>query len=186
MSLWVECAGAPRDLGLDQGRACRAELCERFAALPWAEALALRLGRGDASLRRLQRDLARHLPHLSEVLAGLAVGARVPELFLARELAAELAAGSAPAAALAGETGLLVRSQPGPRLVRRNRPEGLFASLDLTRPWLPAALLGVNERGLAVAVAGSGPAEGGCAAPAPLLAQDCLERFEALDAALDW
>lgn len=186
MSLLVDCAGAPRDVGLDQGRACRAELADRFAELPWAEALQLRLGLADASVRRLQRDLARHFPHLSESLAGLAVGARVPQAFVAREIAAELARGSAPTAALAGENALLVRALEDPRVVRRSRPEGLFASLELTRPWLPSLLLGVNERGLAVAVAESGAAGEGCAAPAALLAQDCLERFEALDAALDW
>ncbi len=186
MSLLVDCAGAPRDLGLDQGRACRAELSDRFARLPWTEALALRLGLADAPVRRLQRDVARYFPHLSETLAGLAVGARVPEAFAAREFAAELARGPAPAAAIEGQTAALVRSLEGPRVVRRSRPEGLFDSLELSRPWLPSTLLGVNERGLAVAVAESVTGSEGCAAPAALLAQDCLERFEALDAALDW
>jgi len=186
VSLLVDCAGAPRDLGLDHGRACRAELADRLAGLPWAEGLRLRLGLADAPVRRLQRDLARHFPHLSESLAGLAVGAGVPEAFLAREIAAELASGAVPAAALAGEAAFLVRPLAGPRLVRRSRPEGLFASLELTRPWLLSTLLGVNERGLAVAVAESGTRGGRYAAPAALLAQDCLERFEALDAALDW
>jgi hypothetical protein len=186
VSLLVDCAGAPRDVGLDQGRACRAELNDRFAEIPWTEALALRLGRADASVRRVQRDLARYFPHLSEALAGLAVGARVPESFLAGEIAADLASAAAPAAALAGETAQLALALDGPAIVRRTRPEGLFASLELSRPWLPSTLLGVNERGLAVAVADSGPGEVGCSAPAALLAQDCLERFEALDAALDW
>ena len=85
-----------------------------------------------------------------------------------------------------GETAQLALALDGPAIVRRTRPEGLFASLELSRPWLPSTLLGVNERGLAVAVADSGPEEAGCSAPAALLAQDCLERFEALDAALDW
>ena len=186
MSLLVDCAGAPRDAGLDQGRACRAELAGRFAALSWSEALPLRLGLADAPVRKLRRDVARFFPHLHESLAGLAVGARVPEAFVAREIAAELASGPAPAAALAGETAFLVRTLEGPRVVRRSRPEGLFASLELTRPWLPTTLLGVNERGLAVAVAETGAVGDGCAAPAALLAQDCLERFEALDAALEW
>jgi hypothetical protein len=70
VSLLVDCAGAPRDLGLDQGRACRGEIGDRFAELSWAEALALRLGRVDAPVRSLQRDLARHFPHLFESLAG--------------------------------------------------------------------------------------------------------------------
>jgi hypothetical protein len=45
----------------------------------------------------------------------------------------------------------------------------------------------VNERGLAVAAAGRcEPAPAGCAAPAWLLAQDCLERFADVEAALAW
>lgn len=188
MSLLVDCAGAPRDLGLDQGRACRAELAERFAALSWTEAVRLRAGRCGAPVARLRRDVARHFPHLSESLAGLAVGAEVPEAFAAREVLAELGdAGERPAAALAGETARLALALDGACVVRRSRPEGLFASVDATRPWLPSTLIGVNERGLAVAVvaseAGGG---GGCAAPAALLAQDCLERFESLDGALEW
>jgi hypothetical protein len=161
-------------------------LAERCAARPLLEALALRLGRADAPVAHLRRDVARHFPHLSEQLAGLAVGAGVPEAFLADELVRALAEVGTAAAALPGETALLARKLVGDTVVRRNRPEGLFASLDLTRPWLPAALLGVNERGLAVVVADSGAPDDGCAAPAALLAQDCLERFEALDAALDW
>lgn len=186
MTGFVECSGAPRDVGLDQGRACRATLSDRFAALPWPDAVRLRLGLLDGDRARLARDLARHFPHLYESIAGLAVGAGVPEAFAVSQIAAELATGEAPTAAQAGESAWLARRLPGPRLVRRSRPEGLFASVELTRPWLPSVLLGVNERGLAVAVAESTLAEAGCAAPAALLAQDCLERFEALDAALEW
>jgi hypothetical protein len=44
----------------------------------------------------------------------------------------------------------------------------------------------VNEAGLALAAV-PGPFEAGaCAAPATLLVQDCLQRFEGIQAALDW
>lgn len=175
----VACAGAPRDLGLDQGRARADALRARFASLPLRRRLALRAGWLPAEVAALRRDLQRHLPHLWETLAGLAAGARVPPAWLVREL------GVPEDAALAGAGGRLARSLAGPTLLRRSRPEGLFASVELTRPWLPAALAGVNERGLAAVAAGT-PAPGEGAAPGWLLIQDCLERFERLDAALEW
>jgi hypothetical protein len=181
----IACEGAPRDLGLDQGRARGAELRARFRERTAWQRLALRVGLTDSSTRQLVREIARHFPHQAETLDGLAVGARVPATWLAAELASELRreGGSQPLA-VACSGGEVARVLDGPWLVRRSRPEGLFASLELTRPWLSHALLGVNERGLAVAVvAGVGPVDG---APGALLAQDCLERFEALDAALEW
>jgi hypothetical protein len=113
------------------------------------------------------------------------VGAGVPAAWLGAELAAELqretAAQPLAVARSGGEVG---RVLDGPWLLRRSRPEGLFASLELTRPWLTHSLVGVNERGLAVAVVGGGgPAR---RIPGVLLGQDCLERFEALEAALEW
>ncbi len=99
-----------------------------------------------------------------------------------------LAEGGAEAAAvvLEGPPARLGRALEAPFVVRRSRPEGLFASVEVTRPWLPAALVGVNERGLAVASVAGPAADEHCAAPAWLLAQDCLERFEAVGPALDW
>ena len=174
----IECAGAPRDIGLDQGRACRAELWARFAALPGWRRLAWRLGAGSPAA--LLREVARHFPHQAESLAGLAVGARVPRGWLAARLAAR-----APGAAVAlgGDGARVAWRTEGPGILRRSRPEGLFASVEWTRPELPFALAGVNERGLAVAVAGETV---GASVPAVLLAQDCLERFARLDAALEW
>jgi hypothetical protein len=181
----IECEGAPRDLGLDQGRACRERLAADFAALPAPRRAALRLGLRDRDARRLRRDVSRHFPHLSESLAGLATGARVPPAWLALELARE--APGPLGGWLRGEAVQLARGLPDPPLVRRSRPEGLFAAVELARPGLVAALAGVNERGLAVAAAGRcEPAATGCAAPAWLLAQDCLERFADVEAALAW
>jgi len=185
----IECEGAPRDLGLDQGRACADALRLRFGAQPWWERLWLQAGPAGADRARLLRDLQRHFPHQWESLAGMAVGARVPTGWLLQELARELAGGgdSLPVAvAIEHGRALLARGLGGEWVARRSRPEGLFASIEVTRPSLTAALAGVNERGLAVAAVGAQDATQHCAAPASLLAQDCLERFEATPAALEW
>jgi hypothetical protein len=185
----IECEGAPRDLGLDQGRACADALRGRFGAQPWWERLRLRAGLAGADRARLLRDLRRHFPHQWESLAGLAVGARVPTGWLARELARELAGGEVPqpvAVAIDHGRALLARGLGGEWFARRSRPEGLFASVEVTRPCLTAALAGVNESGLAVVAVGARGATERCAAPAALLAQDCLERFEAVETALEW
>jgi hypothetical protein len=185
----IECEGAPRDLGLDQGRACADALRARFGAQPWRERLWLHAGLAGAERARMLRDLKRHFPHQWESLAGLAVGARVPCSWLAQELAGELAGvEAAPPLVVAIDHGraLLAREVGGGWVARRSRPEGLFASVEVTRPCLTAALAGVNERGLAVAAVAMRGAAERCAAPASLLAQDCLERFEATPAALEW
>jgi hypothetical protein len=104
-------------------------------------------------------------------------------------LVQELAGGEAAlpvAVAIDHGRALLARGLRGEWVARRSRPEGLFASIEVTRPCLTAALAGVNERGLAVAAMGGRGATERCAAPAWLLAQDCLERFEAIEAALEW
>jgi hypothetical protein len=182
----IECAGAPRDLGLDQGRACRALLREACARSPLRERWGLPAA-GRAA--RLARDLGRHFPHLAESLAGLAAGAGVPERWLLRRLATEPAGaeGASRAAGWAeGAAALLAVACAGAWIVRRSRPEGGFACLELTRPWRVAAFAGVNEAGLAaVSVPGRAP-DGTCAAPAGLLAHDCLHRFSRVENALDW
>lgn len=185
----LECEGAPRDLGLDQGRACGADLRTRLAMRPWWERLALTLGGGDAELERACRDLRRHFPHQWESFCGLSVGAKVPLRWLVRQLLREFGGNPALAPLAAGVVGpstLLARGLAGVWRTRCSRPEGLFASVEITRPWLPAALAGVNERGLAGVVLPGASPMGACAAPAAGLLQDCLERFEGLEAALEW
>ena len=185
MNSVVECEGAPRDLGVDQGRACRQAVARRFAAGTAWERLRWRAGWPRDGEARRGRDLWRHFPHQADRLAGLGVAAGVPAGWLAPRVPADVGA-EADTVALEGPPARLGRALGAPFVVRRSRPEGLFASVEVTRPWLPAALVGVNERGLAVAaVAGPGAAER-CAAPAWLLAQDCLERFEAVEPALEW
>ncbi len=181
----IECAGAPRDLGLDQGRACRESLRQTFERSPRRERWPLPLGAAHA---RVARDLKRHFPHLAESLAGLAAGAGVPERWLVRRLVAELAAPrKARVVACASPAGpLLAVDCVGRWIARRSRPEGGFACLELARPWLVSAVAGVNEAGLAVVAASGSAAPGACSAPAALLAQDCLQRFARVESALDW
>lgn len=170
---------------MDQGRACRDAVARRFAAGSAWERVRSRAGWPDERASRSFRDLWQYFPHQADRLEGLGGAAGVPATWLAPRV--PVPGEVEPAlAGFAAPTPRLGRGLGGPLVVRRSRPEGLFASVEVTRPWLPAALVGVNERGLAVAGV-SGPAEAvRCAAPAWLLAQDCLERFEALGPALDW
>ena len=97
--------------------------------------------------------------------------------------------------------------------LRLSAPDNDRASVEITFAWQAPALVGVNADGLAVcalpgaaggvdgegavdsaggvgAVAGAGGADGareaGCAAPALLLAQDCLRLFDQTPSALEW
>ena len=201
MNAPVECEGAPRDLGRDQGLVCAASLREGFAAEPFGLRLALRLGRASRRASALCRELRRHFPRQAETLAGLAAASGVPPAWLAELQLREARPGEAAlAAAASGElvrTGaVLGRELPGHWIVRRSRPEGGFRCLELTRPWLAHALLGVNEAGLAAAVSCGAPGPGGEAEqrastasarlPAAPLATDCLQRFATLGACLEW
>lgn len=134
----LDCAGAPRDLGLTQGRALRETLRAQaardgalLAPLPPAggvhgmESLprAVAVLREQASAatwrsehRHLARDVSRHFPQLAERLAGLARGAAVPVPWLLSRLAraAPLETGerAAPAARVS-DAALLMRSTGG-------------------------------------------------------------------------
>jgi len=181
-----ECEGAPRDLGLDQGRACGVQLRDALARSPRAERSWLPLHGDDA---RIARDLKRHFPHLAETLDGLAIGARVPARWLVRRLARDLAQGArgARAAGCASAAGaLLALDAAAPFIARRSRPEGGFACLALARPWAVSAFAGVNEAGLALVAAPASGGPGRWHAPGALLAQECLERFAKVESALDW
>lgn len=189
MSARVDCEGAPRDLGFAQGRACAALLRERFGSEGAWRRLRWHAGRREPATVAAARDLARHFPQQAEALEGVARGARVPAAWLADVQHAALARGERDAVAAAGahgETGFAARSLAGPVLVRRQRPEGGLCFVDVTHPWLGFALAGVNEAGIALAVVWrAAPAAGAAPAAAPL-AQDCLQRFDSLEASLDW
>jgi hypothetical protein len=195
----VECEGAPRDLGRDQGLACAASLREAFAAEPFALRMRLRLGRASAAATGLRRELLRHFPRQAETLAGIAAAAGIPPAWLwerqlrdAQPVEAALAAAASAELARAGP--ILGRGLAGEWILRRSRPEGGFRCVELTRHWLACGLLGVNEAGLAAAVSSGGAAGGGAERPAQRrtllpaapLATDCLQRFSTLEACLDW
>jgi len=187
----IRCEGAPRDLGLDQGTACRDAIRDEVGTQSW-RAVAVRLGLASPRLP-LARDLARHFPHLAERTAGLAAGAGVQLEaligLLARELGrpedcALLDAGAAPAAprlCVSLRSALAV-------VVRVTRPDGGYPNLTLIRPGLAAALAGVNEAGLAAAAVPLGPPDPDepCQAPGLLLVEGCLERLDAVEKALEW
>ncbi len=189
------CEGAPRDIGLDQGRWCRATLAASYAANPnWHRTL-WRLGRDSEASRLVSRDLRRYFPQQSEAIEGMSRGAGVPVAWLvdmiARENRPATAKGSLAFAAtseLTDAQAVLSRTYPEDSIVRRCRPDGGFASVELIRPWSTTPLAGINEGGLAVATIPQpvGSDSTPCAAPVTLLAHDCLSRFESIDAAVDW
>lgn len=194
----LDCEGAPRDLGFDQGRACRSVLQAHYRRESgWLQRLPLPgFRRGGAGSDRLVRDLTRYFPQQSEAIEGMVRGAGVPYRWLAAALARALAEEESQQAvdAVAADPSLthggplLARSFAAPPVARRSRPEGGIASVELTLPWLTAALAGVNAGGLAAAsvTLPSGGEPNSCAAPAALLVQDCLTRFDSVDGAVDW
>lgn len=218
MDSLIECVGDPRAMGHCQGLAHRAAIRDgiaraggttRRSRLPSLRALASGavLGRGTG------REVIRHYTHLAERMAGIARNADVPfeslmEHFCRQtsdpEPDAELVA-AAVAAGLAGSEGatpIVVRTLSGsswsssPWILRRSRPEVGFVSVEVTLPWLASSVAGINEAGVAVALAPRSASYGGGAnagvvgprtAPhAVLLVQECLQRFEDLDGCLDW
>lgn len=179
----LECAGAPRDLGLDQGTAAR-------------DAIRREVGRSRRCARAADPtlDLDRYFPHLGERLAGIARGARVARTELVARLVRDelggISIGVGPHRSGAGAPLLaraidLPRDRAMPLVARRLRPDHGCASLSVTLPWLPAGLVGVNEAGLAASCTPI-PAAGAPGAPPLLLLEDCLLRFETAEAAVDW
>ncbi len=189
----IECHGDPRDIGFDQGSAVGSELQARFARSRGR--LGMRLGRRDAHSAVVMRDVARHFPHQAEAIEGLARGARVPKAWVDREIVRALATAPTPSAAatamaacdsLCGAPALVVCTAPRDAVYRRVCAESGFRSLEVTLPWFPGALVGVNEKGLAVACAPGPFTGGGCWAPAAFLVRDCLRQFESLEPAIEW
>jgi hypothetical protein len=188
----IVCEGAPRDLGLDQGRACRSAIRIDAGAHGWRRSLGrTRSGRGFDPL--LARDVARYFPHLDERTQGLATGAGLAREALLALLAAEVAAAQAfllGVSSQGGELRLELGAPPSETgwLLRSIRADGGHRTLTLARPGLGAALAGVNEHGLAAAAEGLSPAgaEERCRAPALLLLDGCLERLDSVEKALEW
>jgi len=204
------CEGAPRDLGTDQGLALREAIRSACRLEPgWVER---RLAREVArDVARFYPQLAERTAGLAR---GAGIRRLRAARLLARELAlpSERGSGGSPEKTTAGAlrvaggvafgvTGsksrsgpLLARSFELPREapsrleLRCSRPEGGYASVEVIVPELVAGLAGVNERGLA-ALATSVPSPEEDArprCPAVLLVQECLQRFDTADAAVEW
>lgn len=200
----IECKGAPRDLGLDQGAACGQAIAswldERGIARRrhWIPTVR-RLTSGGALGGGVGREVVRHYAHLAERMSGIARAAGVSldalmEDVVASAYAAEENALSLPAIAVAAGSAaapLLARSLDDglPWALRRSTPEVGFASVELTLPWLAGGLAGVNDAGIGAAAATPAVAPrytGASAAPAWLLVQEALQRFDELDGAIEW
>jgi hypothetical protein len=170
---FVRCAGAPRDLGLDQGAAGRSAMRSP----------------GGALAKQVARDLERFFPHHAERLQGIALGARVPEPALAAELAALLGGDPGLALAAGGFVARSIAAPPATLVLRASAPDNDYRSLELASAWSAAAWIGVNEHGLAATATALPAGEAsldGCAAPAQLLVQDVLQRFDTAEKAADW
>ena len=190
--LQVRCAGAPRDLGLDQGEAASALIRAASRTSLGARLHAL-LPSGPA--RRVARDLERFFPHHAERMQGLSLGARVPANALLDRLSELLAGDGGLAAAVSSAQApgaFVARSLLGAvdaLVLRQSAPDNDYRSLELAPAASAAAWIGVNEHGLAAtATALPAPDESldGCAAPAQLLVQDVLQRFDTVDKAIEW
>lgn len=189
----LDTEGCPRDQGLDQGREARGAIRDRVARAGIAQTrrtiLSLRpflrgpnLGAGPG------REIVRHYTHLAERAEGIALAAGLP-LSALIDIWLNHPGSLATAATSAAGDGRLVRvlppnPSPGSRWVlRRSRPEVGFASIEVTLPWLASSVAGVNDAGLAAALA---TLPDGNAAMPSLLVQEALQRFSDIDGALDW
>lgn len=203
----LRCEGTPRALGLDQGRVCasaiRVWLVSRgLRARPRTLPTLRRLTGGATLGAGVGREVVRHYPHLVERMSGIARAARVPIESLMDDVVASAYGGgdhplTAPAVAVGAReasdasSAVIARALAPdlPWIARGSQPEIGFGSVEITLPWLVGGIAGLNEAGLAAVVASSpsGSVEPGlAAAPAWLLVQDCLQRFAALDASLEW
>ena len=199
----IRCEGAPRALGLDQGRRCAEQVRAWFAArgqrhrAGWVRP---RLTGGAALGAGVGREVVRHFPHLVERMTGIARGAGVSIDALMEDLVASsygdethpmATCTPAVAAIVAGGDPILGRSVDPEAgwIVRQSCPEVGFTSVEVVAPWVVGAVGGVNESGVS-ALAAAGPARAGAprpiAAPAWLLVQECLQRFDSLQASVDW
>jgi hypothetical protein len=189
------CSGAPRDLGLDQGlhfrEVIRAEVERRRRGKRRVGLLGRFVGR-DPEMARSARSTARFYPHMAERAEGLARGARMTKAELAAMLASECRAESETLIGFTpksdGPKALIALSagRDAPLFLRRSQPENGYRSLEFAIPWRIPALAGVNEHGLAVAASGVSSSALLSTCAAALLVQDCLQRFDGTDKAIEW
>jgi hypothetical protein len=192
------CSGAPRDLGLDQGlhfrEVIRVEVEDSLRGKGSGRLLSPLTGRG-GEVARAVRDTRRYFPHMAERAEGIARGARTSDSDVAALLASDCLAGCETLVGVTPEAEesaiwiALATEREAPLFLRQSQPENGYRSLEIGIPWRVPALAGVNEHGLAVAAGGvvsSAASLAHCAAPAALLVQDCLQRFDRVDKAVEW
>lgn len=201
----IRCEGGPRALGLDQGRVCASAIrvwleSRGLPARPPVFSALRRLTSGATLGAGAGREVVRHYPHLVERMSGVARAARVPLASLMEDVVASAYGGgehplTAPAVALAapgaGGAVAIARAFDSdlPWIVRASRPEIGFSSVEVALPWHAGGVAGVNQAGIAAVAAspGAAPIERGvCGAPAWLLVQECLQRFDSLETSLEW
>ncbi len=204
----IDSAGNPRDMGQGQGEACRAAVRERVlrAGLPSVRSRIASLypyAAGPVRGQGVGREIIRHYTHLSERIDGLARGAGVPvDAVLGLHVNATRGAGEFHADGAIAQCGpaadgriFIQRSLPvleGPGsewIARRSRPEVGFESVEVSLPWLASAVAGINSAGLAACFVSASESAGSAPARRPppiLLVQECLQRFEAVEGAIDW
>jgi hypothetical protein len=194
---FAACEGAPRDLGQDQARALRDEIRADLRAIGW-EARPGGLARLFANATPgydadFARDVARHFPHLDERQTGLAAGVACAREDVAALAARELAQHLATDARFDPDTRRLElawrRALPPTGLaVRRVAPDGGYANLTLSRPGLVFGVAGANEHGLAgvAQLDAVASARERCRAPGVLLLEQCIERLDGVEKALEW
>ena len=196
----IECVGHPRDLGFAQGVALRREVTRKveeeglsLSRSRWASLHPYVKGpvRGAGSFR----EMIRHYTHLAERVDGLSRGADLPVDSIYSLQGAGAANGEQAMAlfgsGLDGKTGeMLIRGLPDSDwVVRKSQPEVGFASIELTQAWSVSSVAGINEASLAACMVPNRdspePEEGGWP-PAQLLVQECLQRFQDVEAGIDW
>jgi len=196
----IECVGHPRDLGFAQGVALRREVTRKVeeeglsvSRSRWASLHPYVKGpiRGSGSFR----EMIRHYTHLAERVDGLARGADLPVDSIYPLQGTSAANGEQAMAlfgsGLDGQTGeMLIRGLPDSDwVVRKSQPEVGFASIELTQAWSITSVAGINEASLAACMVpnrDSVESEEGRWPPAGLLVQECLQRFQDVEAGIDW
>jgi hypothetical protein len=191
------CSGAPRDLGLDQGlrfrEVIRAEVERRLRGKGSGGLLGPLVVR-DPEVARSARNTARFYPHMAERAEGIARGARVSRAEVEALLASKWRGGGETLIGVTSKgdgAGVLIAlstQREAPLFLRRSQPENGYRSLEIAIPWRVPALAGVNEHGLAAAASelSSSASLSTCAAASALLVQDCLQRFDSADKAIEW
>lgn len=212
MKRMIECEGDPRAMGHCQGLVFRAEIQQRLhldsADIRRSRLPRLRgLTRGPVLGSGTGREVIRHYAHLAERMAGMARNSDVSLEALMHSFSCSVDAPSPRDASMQGaetigalriadlESGGVVRAIPGfgerdaSWFIRKSCPEVGFASVEVTQPWLPSAVGGINEAGVAVAWVGEANEAPPHAHRTPhnvLLVQECLQRFEDVAGCIDW